>query len=322
MYSKLKRPLLLGLGAVASFALAAGTAATTGRSIVVVEAASATVDDVLKASDLDATDSQTYVVTSGVQKESGVTYYANSATNYGAIQIRSSKSNSGIVATANPAGRNIIGVSLVWNSHTSSSRELQVYVSDKAYASSEDLYGNNEGTLVGSIEKSSTVTSIDIPEQYQLPFVGVRSADGALYLDSITFSWSDDSSEPVPELGTLESISIDTSSVKDSYAQGDIVDWSGLLIKAKDVAGVEKTFDYADKEVSIEPANGTILTEAGGFEAEVSLTIDGVTKTASFNYHVDERTITTYVKATSQTFENALLGSALSGRSGGLRVSP
>ena len=81
------------------------------------------------------------------------------------------------------------------------------------------------------------------------------------------------------------------------------------MIKAQDNAGVEKTFDYADQEVSIEPANGTVLTEAGDFEAEVSLTIDGVKKTASFNYHVDERTITTYVKATSQTFENALLGS-------------
>ena len=115
---------------------------------------------------------------------SGVTYTGQSAAGNNAVQLRSS-SNSGVVVKAN-TGANVRSVTVVWNSNTSSGRTIDVYGKSTAYSSPSDLYGNNQGTKLGSIV-CGTSTSLTITGDYK--FIGFRSNSGALWLDSIEIEW-------------------------------------------------------------------------------------------------------------------------------------
>ena len=139
--------------------------------------------DVLTASDFAAT-STTYVEFSGVSKPSGAVYAGQSAkSSAGAIQLRSNNSNSGIVSTKSGGKVKKITIDVESGSNT-----IEIYASNTAYTAATDLYatdGNtNQGTKVGSLTASG---SVDIDGDYQ--YVGIRSAKGAIYLNSVTIEW-------------------------------------------------------------------------------------------------------------------------------------
>ena len=118
---------------------------------------------------------------------SGVIYKGQSAGDKGAIQLRTKNSNSGIVVTSNTDGSKAAKVSVVWNSGTSSGRTLEIYGKNAAYNSPSDLYGaSNQGTLLGTIAYG-TSTSLTINGDYK--FIGFKSKDSALYLDSLDVEW-------------------------------------------------------------------------------------------------------------------------------------
>ena len=152
------------------------TSAPTGDEVI----------DLLTASDFDATGSSTYVATTGISKPSGAVYAGNTAKNYEAIQIRSKNNDSGIVSTT--SGGYVKSVKIVLNSNTVSAREIQVYGSNSAYTSAADLYGEDAGTLLGSVKMSDGATgTVTVSGSYQ--YVGIRSKDGAAYLDSVEITW-------------------------------------------------------------------------------------------------------------------------------------
>lgn len=101
------------------------------------------------------------------------------------IQMRS-KDNSGIVVTS-PGGTRVKTIIVEWNSGTSSSRKLDVYGKNSAYSAAADLYGNTgkQGDDLGSI--SCGTTSFEVTGEYK--YIGLRSNDGALYLDKLTIVW-------------------------------------------------------------------------------------------------------------------------------------
>ena len=104
-----------------------------------------------------------------------------------AVQIRSKNNNSGIVVTSNSSGLKATSITLTWNSATASGRALNVYGSDSAYADATDLYfSSSQGTLIGTIVKG-TSTSLTITGEYE--FIGIRSDNGAIYLDSLDIRW-------------------------------------------------------------------------------------------------------------------------------------
>lgn len=117
---------------------------------------------------------------------SSVSYAGQSAANYGSIQLRSNNSNSGIVTTANPNGTKASSVTVTWNTNTDNNRTLNVYGKNSAYTAPSDLYGNNAGTLLGTIVKG-TSTSLTITGDYE--YIGLRSNSGAMYLDSVSIQW-------------------------------------------------------------------------------------------------------------------------------------
>ena len=150
-----------------------------------------TVDDVLTANDFTAT-SSTYSNFSGVTKNSGAKYAGNTAkdasTAVVCIQMRSNNSNSGIVSTT--SGGKITKVTIAWSSKTADARKLQVYGSNTAYTQATVLYDTDkQGTLLGTLNKDDNETVVEVDGDYA--YVGIRSYSGALYLESVTFTWDD-----------------------------------------------------------------------------------------------------------------------------------
>lgn len=102
------------------------------------------------------------------------------------IQLRSDKSNSGIVTTATATEGSLTMITVQWNKGTAAGRSIDIYGSNTPYASAEDLYNSNsQGTLIGSLHKGETELVVEGGYQY----FGIRSHSGALYLDEILVTW-------------------------------------------------------------------------------------------------------------------------------------
>ena len=122
---------------------------------------------------------------SDVTSNSSAVYAGNTAGGNTAIQLRSKNSNSGIVTTT--SGGTVTHIAVTWNSNTGAGRKLNVYGSNNAYTAASELYGDNAGTLIGTIDFDSS-TDLEITDSYE--YIGLRSASGALWLDNITITWS------------------------------------------------------------------------------------------------------------------------------------
>lgn len=165
-------------------------AGSVSYTITVTAAAGSNVTDVLTADCFTAT-STTYTDFSGVSVTSPAVYAGNSAKNNGNIQLRSSKSNSGIVTTT--SGGRVAKIIVTWASNTDDGRTLDIYVKNTAYSDATDLYSQNastQGTKIGSIVKG-TSTEFTIEGDYA--YVGLRSNDGAMYISQIEIIWGDGS---------------------------------------------------------------------------------------------------------------------------------
>lgn len=123
---------------------------------------------------------------------SGASYKANAAGSNGTIQLRSNNNNSGIVTTVS-AGH-VSKVELKWSSNTAAARQLDIYGKSSAYSAATELYNT---TSAGTLLKSAIngTTTIDLSNESDTAYIGLRSKSGALYLDSIKITWVSDSEE-------------------------------------------------------------------------------------------------------------------------------
>ena len=135
-----------------------------------------------------------YTNWSGKTATSDAVYAGNSAGGNGAIQLRSDKSNSGVVTTA--SGGKVTKISVTWNSNTTSGRTLNVYGKNSAYETAADLYNSSkQGTLLGTI-KYETSSSTELTIGGDFKYIGFRSSSGALYLDEVKITWNPEASGP------------------------------------------------------------------------------------------------------------------------------
>ena len=148
-----------------------------------------TIDDVLTRETTGITSgSTTYASWSDKTATSSAKYAGNSAGGNDAIQLRSKNNNSGIVTTT--SGGKATKIEVEWNSNTTSGRTLDIYGRNVAYndSAAADLYSTStQGTKLGSITYG-TSTELEITGDYE--YIGLRSKDGAMYLDSVTITWS------------------------------------------------------------------------------------------------------------------------------------
>lgn len=118
--------------------------------------------------------------------DSNAVYAGQSAGGNESIQLRATNP-SGVVTTK--SGGVAKKVVVAWNSSTDSGRTLDIYGKNGSYLSPADLYDNNKkGTKIGSIV-CGTSTELVIEDEYT--FIGIRSNDKSMYLDSIQIEWGD-----------------------------------------------------------------------------------------------------------------------------------
>jgi len=115
-------------------------------------------------------------------KTSGAVYAGNSAGGNSSIQLRSTE-NSGIVTTQ--SGGKVTKIEVEWDSNTSSGRTLNVYGRDNAYNGVYLLYSYADP--IGTITYGNS-TELDISAGYK--YIGIRSEDKALYLKSVSITWT------------------------------------------------------------------------------------------------------------------------------------
>ena len=129
--------------------------------------------------------------------ESGAEYAGNSGggdrqaveDEDGALQFRSKNSNSGIVTTV--SGGIIASITIVWNAGTTVGRKLDVYGSNTDYEAPNDLYNSSkQGSKINTFEYDGSTLTVTFTVSGNYTYVGVRSNNGALYLDSIAFEWT------------------------------------------------------------------------------------------------------------------------------------
>ena len=149
------------------------------------------ISDVLDNSFTGIGDVTNYTSWSNKTGTSGAVYAGLSAGSYSSIQLRTKNSNEGVVVTSNNSGKDAQSVTIRWNTNTTSGRSVEVYGNNIAYSSPSALFGNNKGTLIGTMaynnRDENNETTINISASYK--FIGIKSGDSALYLDSITINW-------------------------------------------------------------------------------------------------------------------------------------
>ena len=266
----------------------------------VAESEAADVTDVLDYKSIGVT-SGSYDTWSNITSESDAVYAGNTAGGQNAIQLRSNNSNSGIITTASAGSVNNIEVK--WNSQTINGRTLNIYGNNTAYVSPSDLYDpNKQGDLIGTIVYG-TGTELKITNDYA--YIGIRSNDGALFLDSISITW-DDPSIPVVKRtvsfvanggsGSMDSVKIKTGSTyklpgngftapddkvfagwligDNSYKAGDKITVDGdLIVKAQwgEKSAVETSTDVIDNAFTqVTSSSYATWAKAGGSGAEYS----------------------------------------------------
>ena len=127
-----------------------------------------------------------YSIWDSKKSNSPALYAGNSAGGNDAIQLRSTD-QSGIITTS--SGGYAKRIVVRWNSNTKDGRTLDIYGKSTPYGSAEDLYGASKGTKINSIV-CGTSTELIVTGEYQ--YIGLRSNNGAMYLDEIQITWAKD----------------------------------------------------------------------------------------------------------------------------------
>lgn len=226
--------------------------------------AQSTVTDVLTNKTFTAT-GNSYTDFSGKTASSTAVYAGNSATSYGAIQLRSDKSTSGIVTTS--SGGKVVSITVTWDSKTNTARKLDIYGKNSAYSSASELYkAATQGTKLGSLQYSATPNTLTISGDYE--YIGIRSYSGALYADEIKIVWA------VAGQATVSVPSI-------SPAGGNVAEGSEVTIDCDtDGATIYYAIDAANPETVI----GTVYSDPLTINSDCAITAwaekDGMTASA------------------------------------------
>ena len=220
------------------------------------EAADIYVHDVLDADLIGVT---SYKNWTGIKATDGSdAVYAGNSTKYNgtAIQIRTTNSNSGIVTTT--SGGKIRKIKATWNSGTTSGRTIDIYGKNTAYTSAADLYSSDsatQGEYIGSIVYGTSI-KLTISDDYK--YVGIRSNDGALYLDEIDLAWEEVEKHTIT-IGETEHGTV-TTSPSEKAAKDDVVTITATPNEGYEVTDISVGDEY-DPDHGYEVANNQFTME-------------------------------------------------------------
>lgn len=137
--------------------------------------------------DLLAATGTSYVAFSDLQFTSSALYAGTTAKGNDSIQLNDNKNDRGIITTS--SGGKVRTILVEWNSNTSEDKVLDIYGRNEPYTEVADLYQGNSSEKIGSISHANGETTLNIEGDYA--YIGIRSNDGAIYLDSISITWEE-----------------------------------------------------------------------------------------------------------------------------------
>lgn len=276
-----------------------------------------TVTDELTPGSWDITGQNNYSQKKTITLSSGVSYsgyfFANKngkMTPNLRLQIKEDFQNSkrtGFYTTASSKVAKKITISLA--SDHSANTTLQVYGSNTAYTSAEDIFDSEKcGTLLGEITKTKT-DAIILSDAQSYKFIAVRAKGGAALINSISIEWASASAEKTQTKLTFP---------KDSYSFSTTDDLSSFTgqtptLKAGESELTDKTITYSktgdDIFTSFDASTGKLALNGNAGTATVTASFAGndtyAASSASYTITVqDNRTtpILTFAKE-SYTFD-------------------
>lgn len=169
--------------------------------------------------------------------EVGPTYSGNSAVATGFIQLRA-KDGAGIVTTSSDMA--VKSITVGYNATTVKDRTLNIYGNYSAYTSTTDLYDDaKKGTLVGTAVKStdtgttSSYSKVSFEEPYL--YIGLCSADGALYCDYIVVEYLEAGYTRDVTEGNYGTICLAQNA---TVTGADVFEIAGTRLKEGEVSGI------------------------------------------------------------------------------------
>lgn len=195
-------------------------------------------------------------------------YSTKTAFSGGTVQLRSSSSDSGIAVIANK-GYRAVSVTLDWDTKqtAATNRTIDIYANEIAYTAPSDLYGTtgntNQGKKVGSISIDNNETTYFFDSDAIYKYIGIRSYNGAIYLNSITIEW-----EKIEELEVSTDITWDSEWT-------DVVELEGLefTMDGEDATSLVTTneiyFEFRPTwtpETTLESSDGHTTVDGDYFE--------------------------------------------------------
>ena len=172
------------------------------------------------------------------------------------IQLRTKNNNAGIVTTT--SGGKLKSVKVTFNSKTTD-RSIDIFGSNTAYTDATDLYDEAKaGTKLGSIAANENKNTIVVEGEYT--FVGLKSTDGAIYIDQIDITWE-----------------ASGNSQGETQEQGQVWDFSVLPTQTIDGTGNLAT-----------NAEGGVLPDDGGESWSIAYNLAGVADGSQLMNKVDE----------------------------------
>lgn len=281
------------------------TGATATCTVNIVDPNQQVYSDVITAADLKG-EVGAYKDFSGVTKTSGAVYAGNSAYKDGSIQLRSDKSNSGIVTTT--SGGRISQIIITWDNSTANSRQIDIYGNTNPYTSAADLYGTagntNQGELIGSLAKGETTLTIE----GNYPYVGIRSKSNALYIKDITFVW-EKVSEPTTGSFSITDAGFATYYTDKAFVMPENVQ-GGIVTKANNETN-QLTISYNYQPGTVVPAKTPIVLKGEKGDYTVNYTTSEETAPAGNMLYGAENVDAegmTFVKGTNVKYYKLALG--------------
>ena len=191
------------------------------------------VTDVLtwEALGLNAANSS-YAEYTGIKITSNAVYTAQASSGTGKyIQLRTNNNNAGIVTTT--SGGKLKSITITFNSATTD-RSIEIYGKNEAYTAATDLYGDAKGTLLKTIAANDESKTFTVDGDYT--FVGLKSANGAIYVDKIEITWAASGGQVQTKTATTIEFSGDYLTKFTPGKDGDKVNLPTATVKASGAA--------------------------------------------------------------------------------------
>lgn len=227
-----------------------------------------------------------YTGWSGKTSISGAVYAGQCAGQNSTIQLRSKNSESGVITTT--SGGKAKKVVIEWNDATSETRTLTIYGKNSAYTAATELYSSSTaGTSLGELNVDDAVNQksvLNITGDYE--YIGIRSKDGALYLDKISIYWNE--VENYCTTVPTATINIAAACTDGDKRYGTYSNSKAFIVPADltvyevSVIGGEMLLEaYATDDIV--PANTGVLVAGDAGDHDVMLTTGGTSKLGSDN---------------------------------------